>query len=172
MAKCLIVFYSRTGHTYGVARAIATGLEGDLEQLVERRWRGYLAAGLGAVLRHKVQLKPVISDPETYDLVILGTPVWVGCLPPAMRSYIAANADKFHEIAFFCTEGGWGARNMFRQMERQCGKSPLATLEITETDLKSGGHVSKTSAFVNTVKVRCSATTEVLRDYITAETGS
>ena len=60
-----------------------------------------------------------------------------------MRSYIAAHANEFRDVAFFCTEGGSGGQRAFGQMKRLCGKTPLATLEITEAELSSGASDAK-----------------------------
>lgn len=147
MNKKLIIFYSRTGHTNEVAKAISRRLEADLEQLMECRQQGLFAAGVGALLGSRVPLKNVISDPENYELVILGTPVWIGSLPPAMRTFIARYAGKFSRVAFFCTEGGRGAERVFRQMEQLCGMPPVATLEITEDELRSGACAGKIESF-------------------------
>jgi len=151
MSKFLIVYYSRTGHTQKVARAVARKFDGDLEQLHEFEHQGLWFGAFAALLKQKTRLKRTLYGPQDYDLVILGTPVWAGSLPPAMRSYISEQSSNFLKAAFFCTEGGSGGRRVFRQMEKLCGKSPLATLEITETELKSGADSGKIEKFADTI---------------------
>lgn len=151
MSMSLIVSYSRTGHTSSIAKQIAAGLEADVEPLQDLHQQSQLAGGLAALFRRGTPVKPLSHEAGRYDLVILGSPVWAGNLTPAMRTCISAHANEFARVAFFCTEGGFGGRHVFRQMEALCGKAPLATLEITEEDLKTGGHAEKTRAFVDTL---------------------
>ncbi|GAB4522438.1 MAG: hypothetical protein Tsb0019_24220 [Roseibium sp.] len=148
MSRVLTVYYSRTGHTHTVAEMVARGLSADLEELEERQKRNLLRAGLSALFKRETELKPPANDPAAYDLVVIGTPVWGANLPPAVRRYLHDNGKGIRKAAFFCTEGGSGGGNVFRQMEDLCGKPPVATLVITEPDLKSGAHESKTRGFV------------------------
>lgn len=152
MSRVLTVYYSRTGHTHTIAEAVARGLDADLEELQERRKQNLLIAGLSALFKREAELKPAANDPGDYDLVVLGTPVWGANLPPAMRRYLHDNGNRISKAAFFCTEGGSGGSNVFRQMEEFCGQPPLATLEITEPDLKSGAHEGKTAGLVEALR--------------------
>jgi flavodoxin len=158
MSRVLTVFYSRTGHTHTVAETVAQGLGAELEELQERRKQNLLIAGLSALFKRETELKPVAKDPAGYDLVVVGTPVWGANLPPAVRSFLHGNGSRIAKAAFFCTEGGSGGGNVFRQMGELCGKAPLATLELTEPDLKSGAHESKIAAFVETLGSGLAAT--------------
>ena len=152
MKPVLTVFYSRTGHTASVAESISDGLTTDKEQLKERRTSTYMNAGFGALFGRVSDLEETVNSPGDYELVILGTPVWSWSLSSPMRAYIAAHASEFRDVAFFCTEGGSGGRRAFGQMKRLCGKSPLATLEITEAELKSGAADAKIESFVDTLR--------------------
>ena len=152
MKPALTVFYSRTGHTASVAEAIRDSMTTDKEQLQERRASTYMSAGLGALLGRASDLEDTVNSPGDYELVILGTPVWSMSLSSLMRAYIAAHASEFCDVAFFCTEGGSGGQRAFGQMKRLCGKSPLATLEITEAELKSGASDGKIEVFVDTLR--------------------
>ena len=64
---------------------------------------------------------------------------------------MTAQKDAFGQIAFFCTEGGSGGARLFRQLQTLCGKAPVATLEITEGELKSGDYATKVHEFVRQV---------------------
>jgi len=149
MKTVLVAFHSRTGHTAEVAQNIAAGLNADVEQLREAEERAYFRAGLDALLGRTCDLAGSITSPGNYDLVVLGTPVWAMNLPPPMRSYIVEHAGELPKVAFFCTEGGGGGNRVFGQMARLCGKSPLATLEVTEPEMKSGTSESKIKGFID-----------------------
>jgi len=91
------------------------------------------------------------KNPAQYDLVILGTPVWMMNLSAPMRGFIAKQKNHFTNVAFFCTEGGSGGTNVFKVMTELCGKQPVATLEITESELKSGADTEKVKAFTRVI---------------------
>ena len=105
----LVVFYSRTGRTRKVGEAIATALDCDSEELVDTRKRsgpiGFMRSGREAQSKQLTVLQPVKRDPSLYDIVILGTPIWMGTMSSAMRTYIAENKSKFNRVAFFLHAG-------------------------------------------------------------------
>ena len=153
--KTLIVYYSRTGHTEEVAEAIAADLEADIvriEDLADRTGaRGYLRSGLDALRGRSSSIRPTETDPADYDLVIVGSPVWSGRLSAPVRTYIADNKTSLKNVAFFCTEGGYGGPRVFKTMQDLCGRDPIATLEVTGANLKSGDHIGKVDAFTRSI---------------------
>ena len=155
MTKTLVVYYSLTNHTHKVAQLIAQGVGANIERIVDVQSRegflGYLRSGREAMLQCPGRIQPVKEDPSDYHLIILGAPVWSWNLSPPMRSYAIAQRDRFKRVAFFCTEGGSGGPRLFRQLQALCGKAPVATLEVTEGDLKSGAYTSKVQEFIQQV---------------------
>ncbi len=103
------------------------------------------------MLKRPGLIQPVKEDPSDYDLTILGSPVWSWNLSPPMRSYAMAQQHQFKQVAFFCTEGGSGGTRLFGQLQALCGKTPVAILEVTEGELKSGGYVSKVEEFIRQI---------------------
>ena len=152
MTKALVVYYSSTNHTHKVAERIAQGLGVTKERILDARSRqgflGYMRSGREAMMQRSGQIRPIMEDPGKYDLVILGSPVWSWSLSPPVRSYVIAHKENLGNVAFFCTEGGSGGQRLFRQLETLCGKAPVATLEITEGELKSGDYADKTDEFI------------------------
>ena len=74
-------------------------------------------------------------NPEDYDVVYLGTPVWAGKASTPLYSYIKQNADKFKNVKFFVTAGGKGFDSTLEQMERITQK-PQSTLTLTTKEVK------------------------------------
>lgn len=151
--KTLVVYYSRTGNTRKVAERIAAELKASVEELKEGEDRqgiaGYLKSGFDAMRKKTVNLSPPAFDPGEFDMVILGTPVWAFTMVPAMRAYLEQNRGKFRDIAFFCTMGGSGQRRTFREMRKITGRTPQATLAITETDVKKDAFGPGLSDFIS-----------------------
>jgi flavodoxin len=138
--KVLVVFYSRTGNTRKVAQALARELGAGVEKIAEPGSRtglfGFLAAGRDAAMKRLTPIEPLVFDPEAYDLLVVGTPVWAWTMASPVRTFLAKNAAKLKSVAFFCTAGGSGHERTFRQMEELAGKPPLATLALREKELK------------------------------------
>ena len=155
MTKTLVVYYSLTNHTHEVARRIAQGVGANIERIVDAQSRqgffGYLRSGRESMFKRRGPIQPVKEDPADYDLTILGAPVWSWNLSPPMRSYAIAQKNKFKQVAFFCTEGGSGGNRLFRQLQMLCGKTPVATLEVTEGELRSGDYAGKVEQFIQQI---------------------
>ncbi|MGI9405380.1 MAG: flavodoxin family protein, partial [Hyphomicrobiaceae bacterium] len=138
--KTLVVYYSLTGHTKSIADGVAAHCNADIEQIRDVKERkgawAMLSTGGEAFLRRPAAIQPAVVDPGQYDLTVLGTPVWAWTMSSPMRTYIKQHASRFNQVAYFCTEGGTGGERTFRHMSDLIGKQPVATLEITETDLK------------------------------------
>jgi len=142
--KALVVYYSRTGNTKKVAWAIAEALKGKaevtVEELVDTKSRqgilGWFRAGGDASLKRAVPIRPVQAHVAGFDLVVVGTPVWAFTMASAVRSFLVEHGANMQRSAFFCTMGGSGAKGAFAAMEQVSGKVPVATLVITEKQLR------------------------------------
>lgn len=134
--KVLVVFYSRSGTTRRAAEAIARLLGGDLEEIYDTRNRqgllGYLRCGFEAMLGRTPRLEGPRREPSAYDLVVIGTPVWVSSVSSPVRTYLAQEKGRFKQVAFFVTQGGGYNRQVFRQMAELVGKQPVGTFAIRE----------------------------------------
>lgn len=107
--KVLVVYYSSAGHTRTIAEQVARAASADIEEL-----RGIgEPAGTGTphylwnlrrlLLSQKPALAPLQHDARDYDLVILGSPVWLGAFSPFLRSYIRTVPLGGKKVALFCS---------------------------------------------------------------------
>ena len=153
--KTLVIYFSHTGHTQKAAEIIAANLESDIEQIKEAKDRagasGYLAAGRDAMFKRPSSIHPTHKNTAQFDLIILGTPIWAWSVSPPIRAYISDQSSRFNKVAFFCTEGGSGGKRAFKQMADLIGKHPVATVEITESDIKTGADKEKLDAFCRAI---------------------
>jgi flavodoxin len=151
--KILVIYYSLTGNTQKIAETIANTLAADIIQIEDKRRRtgtfGMLRAAYQVMFSRPANISFPSTDLYRYDLLIIGTPTWMMKLAPPMRSYILKEKHKFTKVAFFCTEDSSGAANVFKEMQSLCVKKPVATLEITKADLKSGKYKEKSNTFAN-----------------------
>ena len=154
--SCLVVYYSRTGRTRKIGENIATEAKWDSEEIIDPKRRkgfiGFLKSGKDATLKKLADIKEIQKNPELYDLIILGTPIWNKRMTPAIRTYITELKDKLKNVAFFCTEGGSGGQKTFNSMAILCEKTPKSTLEITKSDIKNEEHIDKIKVFIQNLK--------------------
>jgi len=153
--KTLIVFYSRTNTTKKIAEKIAERIGADLEILVDKKNRagavGWLVAGKDAGRRKSTEIDNTKYDSNDYDLVILGTPVWVGNFTPAVRRYIELNKSKFKKLAFFTTQGSDKRQKVFDELEKESGKKSVAELQLTTKEVVGSQYESKLEEFIKTI---------------------
>ena len=138
--RVLVVYYSRSGNTECVADGLARASGADLEALVSTRDRrgliGYLLSGFEATTERAGRIHAPKHRATDYDIVLIGTPTWAASVSSPVRTYLNRYADTLPEVAFFVTCGGRGAERALEQMKSISGKTPLATLALSERDLK------------------------------------
>ena len=134
--KILVVAYSRTGTTKNLAEKIAKKFSAEVDIIEDKTnrdgIRGWFGGGKDVLFRKSTEIS-FKKNPREYDLVIVGTPVWVGTMTPAVRKYISDN--EFIKVAFFATFAG-DISKTFREMEKLC-KKPVAVLGVKDKDLET-----------------------------------
>jgi multimeric flavodoxin WrbA len=130
----LVTYYSRSGHTARLGRAIAGALGADVQEITSRRtfrgpW-GFLAGGFQAARKRTPELEPLSRDPGDYEVVVVGTPVWAGTMASPVRSFLTRYGGRIRKAAFFLTSGGADTGRTFQEMEQLTGCAPLATLAM------------------------------------------
>ena len=152
MDPCLIVYYSRSGVTATVARAMAEMCGAELESLRPVNpvagVGGLLRAGWQALSASPAAIEPTRHDPADYPVLLLGTPVWVGHMSSPMRQYILQQRGRFRDVGLFCTMGGSGGDKVNQAMAQLSGRTPLATLSLREQDVRAARHIDPIRDFV------------------------
>jgi len=151
IVNILVAYYSRSGLTKNLAENIAKALEADIDEIIDEKKRsgfiGALKAGKDAFFEKKTNIT-YDKNPDSYDLVVVGTPVWAGRITPALRTYLSENS--FEKIAFFATHGG-GQGKVFENMESLSDK-PLDTLGVKMKNAKLTTIHQKVEKFCDKIK--------------------
>ncbi|MCW8807965.1 MAG: hypothetical protein OQK79_07620 [Rhodanobacter sp.] len=155
--RILVVYYSMTGHTRRIAEEVVAALNADCEEIREPRKRhglgGVIRALFDALTGREPPIEPVQRNPNDYDLLVLGGPVWARRMASPVRSYARKHAGKARQIAFLCTEGGSGAEQAFDELQQICRCAPSATLAVDATQLKESGFGESLRRFVSILLV-------------------
>jgi len=127
----LVAYYSRTGTTKKVAEKLSFLLGCPCEEIRDTKVRkgvlGWLSAGKDATRKELAKLEKIEKDPASYDLVVIGTPMWNHTMSAAIRTYLTEYRDRFRNVAFFCTHQ-FTDDEPFEEMASLCGKTPVASL--------------------------------------------
>jgi len=138
-----------------VGAHIARELDADLELIGEVRSRNGVAGYLRSLLEAAASGLPVIrtrEDPDEYDLVVLGSPVWGGTMSSPIRSYIFTHPEQLKRARFFTVMGGRGGENAIREMELACGAQPAQACVLTRRDVAKELYREKCASFVQSLK--------------------
>ena len=141
--KSLVVYYSRSNITKKLAQDIASSLNCDIEEIKSKTsYKGKIgyARGIKDGASGKiVELESQKYNPEDYDVVYIGAPVWASKAANPAISYLKKNEGKFKSVKFFLTAGSSGFDSSFKQMEDKSIK-PLDTLALTTNEVKKGNY--------------------------------
>jgi len=141
--KVLVVFYSRTGNTKKVAQIIAKRCHADIERVIEKGvnrkgFLGYMGAVKDATLGKQVETEPFTKNPEAYDLVIIGTPIWMWDMTPAIRTYLLKMKGKLRKthVAFFTTSTETGAEKIVQKMQKLAEVKAINWTGFMDNDIR------------------------------------
>jgi flavodoxin len=155
--KTLVAYYSRTGHTRVVAQAVASGLGADILEIPDAAGQAqrldHAEPGADGSVTPESPGEAVLRNLTSYDLVIVGTPIRTMTVSSPVRAWLAEHGRLLQNVAFFCTMAGIGKARAFRDMERLCGRKPLATLALIDTTVLAGKHVAAVEEFVKQLQV-------------------
>lgn len=124
------------------------------EELIDKKNRdgktGYVIAGKDAMMKKETDIDEVSYNPENFVILIVGTPVWAGKVPPAVRMYLEMYHDEISQAAFFCTHGGGGESKTFTNMQEIIGV-PKEVLSLRDKKVEDREHLEDISNFIERI---------------------
>ena len=152
--RVLVVYYSLTGNTARVGRDLAARLDADIESVRDSGHGtglvGRLAAAFDAWRRKAAAIEPLQYDPADYEITLIGTPVWVGAMTPAIRAYLQRTSRKLHNVAFFTTSGNTDITRIHPSLEALAGQKSIACAGFNARELNDAtSYQRKLAAFVD-----------------------
>ena len=149
-SSVLVVYFSATGNTRGVAERIAALTGGDLAEIVPAQ--PYTAEDLNyndrstraTVEQNTADARPEIANEislEGYTTVYLGYPIWWGQAPRILSTFAESHDFTGITVIPFCTSGGSGASRTGETLGEQAGTGTFLTstrldIGISEADLQ------------------------------------
>jgi len=136
--KNLVVYYSLDGNTRYIAENIASAIGADILELKpvsdikNNKFTKYLWGGRQVVMGKKPELEKISVNPQEYDTIFIGTPVWAFSCSPAINTFISEFEIRAKKLAFFICDGGSKGKTFSNMRERLIDNTILGELELTE----------------------------------------
>ena len=127
----LIVYFSATGTTKGVAEKLQEALNADIYEIVPEE--PYTAADLNyndrksrtSIETDDPSCRPAIAgelpDLIAYDTILIGYPIWWGDVPRIVSNFVEQVDLTDKTLAVFFTSGGSGLGSSMKHLEEQAG---------------------------------------------------
>jgi flavodoxin len=158
--KSVIYYYSLEGNTQSIAKRIAEGTKRDICRLVSKKsypknGLKYFFGGMDVTLKRCPKIEPLTKNPESYDLIVLATPVWASSFTPAIRSFLKDHNLSGKKIILVATTSGGDAGKCFTAMRAALGESEI----VGEYTVKSpvADHEQAASAVVEKIRKQLNA---------------
>jgi len=144
--RAAVIYYSKTGRTRQVALYISKKLAElgvhtntyEIRQVKEYSNR-FLHLNPKVIYNtlsgRLVEIRGLAGfNPEAFDVLILGTPIWIGRIAPAMRSFIRRYKGKVTKpVACFATSGlRRDYASMFKVVLESLGYRVIACMSISD----------------------------------------
>ena len=129
--KVLVLYYSQTSNTRGVAQEIATRLNADIEEIVPvQAYDGDFQATIDRCMKEREQgitpeIKPLPADISAYDMIFIGYPVWFGTFAPPVAAFLDQVDLSGKKVVPFCTFGSGGLESSTKDL---AAKQPKAEI--------------------------------------------
>ena len=152
----LVVYYSRTGNNRTLAEAIAKGLSADADEIVDKKNRkgrlNWLRAGSDSRGGKLTEIE-YQKNPQDYDTIIIGAPIWAGNPNPPLRTYLQEVDLKEKRVAFFICSQTEAYKEMFPQLVALTPDSEhIANFGIQDKRFKNEDYSADLEAFIEEVK--------------------
>ena len=124
--RILVAYYSLTGKTERVANAVAEASGGQLYRIQVAKAYPDNAKERYDVLEQEIEdnylppLKATDVNPENYDIIFLGSPVWAGHISQPVKSFLVKYNLKGKRVIPFVTHSGGGRGDSFRDVAALC----------------------------------------------------
>ncbi len=159
----LVLYYSNTGNTQKVAKALAERLGADLAEITCQTylaWHGPLAIAWDVFTRHRPRVSIVAPKDAHYDLIVVGGPVWAArAAPPVMSALeMLPEADA---TAAFVTCGGTSPNSppepALAEMKAAAPSPATASQIFREEEIRGPSLGQRIAEFASALKAEASA---------------
>lgn len=134
--KKLVIFYSFEGNTRFIGEAIAKKVGAEILELKPKKEiRKFLKHfwGGGRVVRgEKPELLPFDKNPQDYDILFIGAPVWALTFAVPLNTFFSKVKLSGKKIALFCCHAGMKGKTLEKMEKSLAGNKILGKIDFIE----------------------------------------
>jgi menaquinone-dependent protoporphyrinogen IX oxidase len=154
--KYLVAYYSRTGNIKTIGMAIGKALSADIDEIIDKKNRAgivnWIRAGRDAMAKKLTEIQSE-KNPQDYDVIVIGSPIWAGNPTPALRTYLTTHDLKGKKVAFFICSTVNRYAKIFPHLKEMTPKSEHAgTFSITASRIRKDDYERELNAFIEKLK--------------------
>ncbi len=153
-----IAAYSWSGHTRDAVEPLTKAL-GDAATHEEIRpsqppsgFFGYVRMGWGALSGASWPIETPQPHREGCELLVIGTPIWAGRLPPPVKEYLLKAGRSYPTVAALITHGGSNPARVVAMIGEAAGKGVAASVAISDEDRKRDQVGAKIEQFAEALR--------------------
>ena len=136
--KTVILYYSRSGNTKALALKKALELDADIEEIVEEK-KPLLVVGLYRALRRKkTAIRPIKALLDSFDKIIIMSPVWAAHPVSAINSVIECLPGG-KKVELFMVSAGGGTRESVEKTKALITARACEVAGYTDVHVKRKG---------------------------------
>jgi flavodoxin len=152
----LVVYYSRTGNNRTIAESIAGRLSADIDEIIDKKNRqgrlNWLLAGRDSRAKKLTEIE-YQKNPQDYDTIIIGAPIWAWNPIPPLRTYLKEVDLKGKRVAFFICSKTEAYKNMFNTLAEMTPFSEhIGKFGIQEERFKNEDYSADLEAFIEKIR--------------------
>jgi flavodoxin len=150
------VYYSRTGNNRAIAKTIAEKLSAEIDEIIDKKKRqgklGWLLAGRDSRARKLTEIE-FQKNPQDYDTIIIGGPIWAWNPIPPLRTYLQQVDLSGKRVAFFICSKSKAYLKIFPQLVEMTPESDhIGTFGILEEHFLNEDYSTDLETFIEKIK--------------------
>jgi len=156
--KNLVVYYSYEGSTRLIAQTIADVIDADtieckpIKDISSKGFMKYMWGGKQVIFKQHPHLETFEKNPDDYDIVIIGTPVWAFDYAPAIRSFLSQVTLKNKKIGIFCCHEGAKGKTLDNLKERLSNNTLIGEIDFLNVEKNKEENILKAKNWAMTLR--------------------
>ena len=128
--KSIILYYSRSGNTEKLANKVKQELQCDILKIEpEEAYGNYIASCIRVLGENRRKEKPKfiteIPNLDTYDVILLGYPIWASDMPVFVSEFISQCNLSGKKVIPFATFGANSISGSVKTLQRVCSGAEI-----------------------------------------------
>jgi hypothetical protein len=151
-----IFYYSKTGKNKILVDMLNQKGNFEIEEIIDKKNRkgiiGFVKSGFDAITKKLTEIENIKLNPDVFDHIIIGTPIWAGNITPAIRTFLKKFNGSIKNYSVISVSG-FGEKNLkvINDFVKILGSKPKSVLFVSENELKEKIIEEKINKFLSEI---------------------